>query len=188
MSAKVKNPWIIVVILVLSTIVATFNETMLNVALISISNDLSVTMATSQWMITGYMMVTSVMVPVTAFLYSSVPTKRLYMIAMLILVLTSIGCFASAIGGSFILLLLLRMLQAVGTGMLIPIMMSTTLLVAPREKVGTAMALCVCGLCLGPAMGPVISGLIVQYLHWSMTFVLIAVLAFIFMLIGMRVI
>lgn len=78
MSKKQKNPWIIIGVLVFSALVATFNETILNVALRTISKDMNVSLATVQWLITGYMLITSVMVPVTAFLYQSVPTKNYF--------------------------------------------------------------------------------------------------------------
>ena len=73
---KKKNPWLSVGVLVFSALVATFNETALNVALLPIAEDMNITAASSQWLITGYMLVTSVMVPVTAFLYQSIPRKN----------------------------------------------------------------------------------------------------------------
>ena len=79
------------------------------------------------------------------------------------------------------------MIQAVGTGMMIPIMMNTTLLVAPREKIGTAMALCVCGITLGPAFGPSISGIIVQFFSWKAIFILIMILVAAAIVLGIMV-
>ncbi len=178
---KATNPWISVGVLVFSAFIATFNETILNVALLSISNQMHVTTATVQWVITGYMLVTSIMVPVTAFLFQSIPTKKLFTSAMGIILIGSIGCFAAV---SFPMLLIFRMVQAVGTGMMIPIMMSTTLLVAPKEKIGTAMALCVCGITLGPAFGPTISGVILQFFTWRATFMLLSILVIIAIIIG----
>ena len=171
-------------VLVFSALVATFNETALNVALLPIAEDMNITAASSQWLITGYMLVTSVMVPVTAFLYQSIPTKKLYTGAMLIILAGTAGCFFSPV---FPALLAFRMIQAVGTGMMIPIMMNTTLLVAPREKIGTAMALCVCGITLGPAFGPSISGIIVQFFSWKAIFILIMILVAAAIVLGIMV-
>lgn len=181
---KKKNPWLSVGVLVFSALVATFNETALNVALLPIAEDMNITAASSQWLITGYMLVTSVMVPVTAFLYQSIPTKKLYTGAMLIILAGTAGCFFSPV---FPALLAFRMIQAVGTGMMIPIMMNTTLLVAPREKIGTAMALCVCGITLGPAFGPSISGIIVQFFSWKAIFILIMILVAAAIVLGIMV-
>lgn len=181
MSKKQKNPWIVIGVLVFSALVATFNETILNVSLLLIADDLSVSSATVQWLITGYMLVTSVMVPVTAFLYQSVPTKKLYIVAMSIIFIGTAGCFAAPV---FPVLLAFRMLQAVGTGMMIPIMMNTVLIVVPKQQIGTAMALCVCGITLGPAFGPSVSGIMVQFFNWRSVFVLLMVLVLIAIIAG----
>ena len=159
MNQKQRNPWIVIGVLVFSALVATFNETILNVALRIISQDMKISMANVQWLITGYMLVTSVMVPVTAFLYQSIPTKKLFLGAMMIILIGTVGCLLAP---SFPVLLLFRMIQAIGTGMMIPIMMNTVLIVVPKTQIGTAMALCVCGITLGPAFGPTISGILIQ--------------------------
>lgn len=169
-----KNPWLIVGVLVFCTMIATFNETILNVALLPIAEELSISSATAQWLITCYMLVSTVMVPVTAFLYQSIPTKRLCFGAMGILLIGGIGCYFAP---SFPILLACRMFQAVGASMMIPIMMSTALLVAPKEMIGTVMALCVCGTTLGPAFGPTISGVVIKLAGWRAVFILMIVLA-----------
>ena len=169
-----KNPWLIVAVLVFCTMIATFNETILNVALLPIAQEMSVSSATAQWLITSYMMISTVMVPVTAFLYQSIPTKRLCFGAMGILLIGGVGCYFAPV---FPVLLICRMFQAVGASMMIPIMMSTALLVAPKEKLGTVMALCVCGTTLGPAFGPTISGTIIKLAGWRSVFIFIIVMA-----------
>lgn len=181
MNKKQKNPWIIIGVLVFSALVATFNETILNVALRIISEDMNVTLANVQWLITGYMLVTSVMVPVTAFLYQSVPTKKLFLAAMGIILIGTVGCLFAPV---FPVLLAFRMFQAVGTGMMIPIMMNTVLIVVPKTQIGTAMALCVCGITLGPAFGPTISGVLVQFFYWKSVFVLLLILLIIAIIAG----
>lgn len=185
MEKKQKNPWIIIGVLVFSALVATFNETILNVALRIISEDMHTSMANVQWLITGYMLVTSVMVPVTAFLYQSIPTKKLFLGAMLIILVGTAGCLFAPV---FPVLLACRMIQAVGTGMMIPIMMNTVLLVVPKSQIGTAMALCVCGITLGPAFGPTVSGILVQFFYWKSVFVLLLILLLIAIIAGAIVI
>ena len=114
----------IIAVLVFSAFLAVFNETILNVALSSLMTEMNVTAGTIQWIITAYMIVVSVMVPVTAFLIQSFETKQLYLGAMTLLL---IGTICAACSGSFVMLLISRMLQASGTGMMIPIMMNTVL-------------------------------------------------------------
>lgn len=164
------NTKAIIGILVFSAFIATFNETILNVALSPLMSEMNITAGTIQWLVTGYMIVTSVMVPVTAFLIQSFETKHLYLGAMGILL---IGTICSACSGSFGMLLFSRMLQAAGTGMMIPLMMNVVLIVAPKESRGTAMAACVCAISLGPAFGPTISGIILQYFNWHTLFIMI---------------
>lgn len=164
------NAKIIIGILVFSAFIATFNETILNVALNGLMGEIKVTAGTIQWLITGYMIVTSVMVPVTAFLIQSFETKHLYLGAMGILL---VGTICAACSGSFGMLLISRMLQAAGTGMMIPLMMNVVLIVAPKESRGIAMGSCVCAISLGPAFGPTVSGVMLQFFSWHALFIML---------------
>jgi len=66
-----------------------------------------------------------------------------------------------------------RMIQATGTGMLVPIMMNTALAVSPPEKRGSTMGLCVCAILMGPALGPIVSGTLLQFFHWQSLFIVL---------------
>lgn len=171
----------IIGILVFSAFIATFNETILNVALSPLMKEMNITAGTIQWLITGYMIVTSVMVPVTAFLIQSFETKQLYLGAMTLLL---VGTICSAISGSFEMLLVSRMLQASGTGMMIPLMMNVVLIVSPKESRGTAMAACGCAISLGPAFGPTVSGIILQFFSWHVLFIMLVPFIVIAMILG----
>ena len=171
----------IIAVLVLSAFIATFNETILNVALSGIMKEMNVTAATVQWLITAYMIVTSVMVPVTAFLIQTFKTRNLFYSALGLLL---IGTVCAACSGSFAVLLISRMIQASGTGMMIPIMMNTVLLVSPKEKIGSSMAICVCAVTLGPAFGPTASGIILQYFSWHALFVILIPVIVLIMIAG----
>ena len=175
------NATAIIAVLVLSAFIATFNETILNVALSGIMKEMSVTAATVQWLITAYMIVTSVMVPVTAFLIQTFKTRNLFFSALGLLL---IGTICAACSGSFAILLISRMIQASGTGMMIPIMMNTVLLVAPKEKIGSSMAICVCAVTLGPAFGPTVSGIILQYFSWHVLFIILIPIIVLIMITG----
>lgn len=164
------NPTRIVTILVISAFIATFNETILNVALSGIMKEMNVTAGTVQWLITAYMIVTSVMVPVTAFLIQTFKTKQLFLGALGLLLL---GTICAACSQSFIMLVISRMIQASGTGMMIPVMMNTVLLVSPKDKIGLMMAICGCAISLGPAFGPTFSGIILQYFSWHALFIIL---------------
>ncbi|PRR81518.1 MDR family MFS transporter [Clostridium vincentii] len=180
-SKKTINTNVIVAVLVFSAFLALFNETILNVALTPLMGEMNVTAGTIQWLITGYMIVVSVMVPVTAFLIKTFETKPLYLGAMTLIL---IGTICAALSGSFTMLLISRMLQASGTGMMIPIMMNTVLLVTPPEKHGTAMGICGSAICLGPALGPTVSGIVLQFFSWHALFIILIPLIVLAMILG----
>lgn len=180
-TTKKANEAAIIAVLVFSAFIATFNETILNVALSGIMKEMNVTAGTAQWLITAYMIVTSVMVPITAFLILTFKTKQLFLGALGLLL---IGTICAACSGSFIMLVLSRMLQASGTGMMIPVMMNTVLLVAPKEKIGTVMAICGCAISLGPAFGPTFAGVILQYFSWHILFIILIPIIILAMFIG----
>lgn len=169
----IRNAGAVLFTVAFATLLATLNETILNVALTPIMGDFQVNAGTVQWVTTAYMLAAAIMVPVTGFLYRSVPTKRLITIALaLLLAGTAVG-FAAA---SFPLLLIGRIVQALGTGMVVPIGMNLTLVVAPKGKLGTYMGVVSAMTTLGPAFGPIIAGVIMNVSTWHMLFAFFGVL------------
>ena len=156
-----------------ATLLATFNETFLNVALTPIMDDLAVSAGTVQWVTTAYMLAAAIMVPVTGFLYRSVLTKRLTMVALALLL---VGTLIGLVAGSFAVLLAGRVVQALGTGMIVPIGMNLTLAVAPKGKLGTYMGVVSAMTSLGPAFGPIVAGLVLSAGDWHQLFAVFAVL------------
>ena len=156
-----------------ATLLATFNETFLNVALTPIMDDLAVGAGTVQWVTTAYMLAAAIMVPVTGFLYRSVPTKRLTMVALALLLA---GTLIGLVAGSFAVLLAGRVVQALGTGMIVPIGMNLTRAVAPKGKLGTYMGVVSAMTTLGPAFGPIIAGLVLSVGDWHQLFAVFAVM------------
>ncbi len=171
----------IIAVLVFSGLIATFNETILNVALLPLMAEMNVTAGTIQWIITAYMIVVAVLVPVTAFLIQTFKTKELFLAAMGILL---VGTICGACSGSFAMLLISRIIQAAGTGMIIPIMMNTVLTVAPKEKRGSVMGLCGAALTLGPALGPTVAGIVLQFYSWHALFIILIAIILIAMIVG----
>lgn len=180
-TSKKINGTAIIAVLVFSAFIATFNETILNVALSGIMKEMNVTAGTAQWLITAYMIVTSVMVPVTAFLIQTFRTKQLFLGALGLLL---VGTICAAFSGSFMILVISRMVQASGTGMMIPVMMNTVLLVAPKNKIGSVMAICGCAISLGPAFGPTFAGVILQYFSWHALFIILIPIIIVAMIVG----
>ena len=142
---------------------ATFNETYLNIGFSPIMNDFGVGVSTVQWLSTAYMLGAAVMVPVSAFLYRSVPTKPLFLITTSFLI---IGSIVGALAGNFTVLLIGRIIQSIGTGMLIPIGMNITLDAAPREKLGTFMGIMGAMTTLGASLSVIIAGFLLFIAGW----------------------
>ncbi|MBU3181406.1 DHA2 family efflux MFS transporter permease subunit [Clostridium psychrophilum] len=147
-----------------------FNETILNVAFAPLMIDMNIVASTVQWLSTGYVLVVGILIPVTAFLIHSYTTRRLYLTAMILFLL---GTLMAVISSSFTALLIARMIQATGTGMLVPIMMNTALTISAPEKRGSTMGLCVCAILIGPALGPVVSGILLQFFQWQSLFIIL---------------
>jgi len=171
----------IIAVLVFSGFIAVFNETILNVALSSLMVEMNVTAGTIQWIITAYMIVVAVLVPITAFLIQTFEIKKLFLSAMAIFLF---GTICAAFSGSFAMLLISRILQAAGTGMLIPIMMNTVLIVAPPQNRGSAMGLCGAALALGPALGPTVAGIVLQFYSWHTLFIILIPVIILAMIVG----
>ena len=157
------NSKAIMIVLIIGSFISLFNETILNVALPKLMVEMNITASTAQWLTSGYILVVGILVPVTAFLIHTFTTKQLFLSAMTLFL---IGTIMAAFATSFAALLISRIIQASGTGMLIPIMMNTILVVNPHEKRGSAIAICTSAITLGPALGPVVSGLLLQFYNW----------------------
>mgnify|MGYP001321325431 CR=1 FL=1 len=164
------NTKAIMFVLLFGCFIGMFNETILNVALSKLMLEMHISAITAQWLATGYVLVVGVLVPITAFLMHTFTTKELYVSAMTLFLL---GTVCAVLSNSFILLLISRLIQALGAGMLVPIMMSSALVVTPSEKHGSIMGLCISVITLGPALGPTVSGFLLQYFSWHVLFMLL---------------
>ncbi|MDD2214105.1 MAG: MFS transporter [Oscillospiraceae bacterium] len=110
------------------------------------------------------------MVPTSAFLLHRFSTKHLYIGAMAFFLA---GTVIAAGAGSFPLLLTGRMVQAIGTGLLAPIMINTALAIYPREKHGLVMGICTCVILVGPSVSPIVAGVVLQYFSWRTLFIML---------------
>lgn len=164
-----------------SAFVAAFNENTINVALISIMGEFAVDANTAQWLVTGYMIVTAIVVTVSAFLTKRLRLRTLFLAAAGFL---TFGLVAAMLAPTWPLFLAARLVQAVGTGIFIPVMMNTVLAVAPRTRMGTYLSIGGCMITFGPAFAPVVSGLMVTTLGWRSIFLPPAALIVVLALLG----
>lgn len=169
-----KPPYLMIAVLFVGAFVAFLNNTLLNVALPTIMTDLGVTYSTVQWLATGYMLVSGVLIPASAFLITRFKTRPLFIIAMSIFV---VGTLVAAIAPSFPVLLTGRMIQAVGSSVMAPILMNVMLISFPVEKRGAAMGMFGLVMIAAPAIGPTLSGWIVERYDWRVLFEMILPIA-----------
>lgn len=173
----------IVVTMLISAFMAILNQTLLNTALPSIMEGLNITENTSQWLVTGFMLVNGVMIPLTAFLIERVKTRPLYLMAMGIFL---VGSIIAALSPNFGLLMFARVVQAMGAGIIMPLMQFTLFMLFPKDERGFAMGLAGLVIQFAPAIGPTISGFVVDIASWRVPFFIIVAVASVVFIFGMR--
>ncbi|EFU23496.1 putative transport protein [Staphylococcus aureus subsp. aureus CGS00] len=175
----------IVAVMLISAFVAILNQTLLNTALPSIMRELNINESTSQWLVTGFMLVNGVMIPLTAYLMDRIKTRPLYLAAMGTFL---VGSIVAAMAPNFGVLMLARVIQAMGgAGVLMPLMQFTLFTLFSKEHRGFAMGLAGLVIQFAPAIGPTVTGLIIDQASWRVPFIIIvgiALVAFIFGLIS----
>lgn len=157
------------------------NETVLNMALKNLMVQFSITANTVQWLSTGYMLIMGISIPISAYLTQRFTTRQLFLASVIIFIL---GTIISGIAPTFSILLVGRLVQAVGTGVLIPNIINTLIIINPIEKRGKALGIFNLVMFCAPAIGPTLSGLIIQSLNWRWLFFAIAPFSVIALILG----
>lgn len=158
---------VILFVLMFGMFTTILNQTTLNVALPTMITDLNVSTTTAQWLITGFMLVNGVLIPISAFLVERFGYRKLFLTAMISF---TIGSFVCALSLNFSVVLIGRLIQAIGAGILMPLGMNIFMLLFPPEKRGVAMGTMGIALILAPAIGPTVSGWLVDNYHWNIMF------------------
>lgn len=154
-------------VMLVGAFIAILNQTLLTPALPSIMADMNIGASTAQWLTTGFMLVNGIMIPVTAYLIDRFTTRKLFFVSMGIFTL---GTALAAVSTTFPMILAARLLQAAGAGVMMPMGQTILLLTLPRQYRGLGMG--IIGLVIGvaPAVGPVVSGLVVESFGWHILF------------------
>lgn len=165
---------LVIAILIIGAFISILNQTLLVTAVPVIMKDLDIPFSTAQWLTTGFFLVNGIMIPISAFLINKFTTRKLYMTAM---ILFTLGTIVAAVSTVFPMLLAGRILQASGAGIMMPLSQVILLQMFTVENRGKAMGLF--GLIIGfaPAIGPTLSGYIVEFWPWRTLFIIIAPLA-----------
>lgn len=154
-------------VILMGSFVTILNQTLMSTALPSIMKEFSITATQGQWLTTAYMLINGIMVPITAYLVNRFTTRQLYLFSMVVF---SIGTFVAATSSVYGVLIIGRMVQAIGAGIILPLQMIVVLYLFPIEKRGSAMGLIGLAMNFAPAIGPTFSGWVVQNFHWNMLF------------------
>ena len=173
-TGKPYNRGLMVLVLLIGAFCTILNQTILSTAFPALMNAFNISTSTVQWLTTGFLMVNGIMIPVSAYLSSRFNTKLLFTLAMSIF---EIGTILSWLAPSFAVLLTGRLIQAVGVGINMPLMQNIMLTIYPPEKRGAAMG--VNGLVIGlaPAIGPTLSGWVIDNFSWRWLFGMIVPIA-----------
>src|SRR5690554_3232669 len=178
MAASLKTndrpPYLILAVLMVGAFISFLNSTFLNVALPSIMADFEIDTASVQWLSTSYMLINGILIPTTAFLIQKYSVRRLFLVAM---GLFTAGTILAGFATMFPMLLAGRMIQASGSAIMMPLLMNVMLISFPVSKRGTAMGVFGLILMFAPAIGPTLSGWIVEHYNWRMLFHLVAPVA-----------
>src|SRR5699024_3905420 len=174
-------PYAMIAILFFGAFIAFLNNTLLNVALPAIMIEFSVETAIVQWLTNGYMLVTGILVPASAFFIQRFTNRAIFFSAMS---LFTIGTALAAFSPTFGFLIAGRTIQAAGSGLMMPLLMNVMLTAFPIERRGTAMGFFGLIMFAAPAIGPTLSGYIVQNYSWRTLFEMILPIAIIILILA----
>ena len=176
-----KKQYTMICVFLAGALLAVLNQTLLSPALPVIMTDMQIDATTVQWLTSGYSLVEAIIIPLSAYLLGRFSTRKLFIIGIS---LFAIGSFLAAIAPVFGVILLGRMFQAAATGIVMPMTFTVILLIFPREKRGQAMG--IVGLVIGfaPAIGPSLSGVLVDSVGWRALFIIVTILAVIVVVLG----
>lgn len=169
------------VIMVFGTFFGLLCSTLMNIALPTFMNVFHISEAQVQWVTNGYMLVNALMIPVSSFLIKRFPFKNLFIIFSGIFLL---GTIIGAIAWSFNLVVVARMIQALGAGMMMPLVNVLAIRYAKPGKKGQIMGIIGLAFNCAPILGPAISGFLLHFFSWRYLFLLIIPFAVITLLLS----
>lgn len=172
----------IIAVLVVSAFVMILNETLLSVALPTLMADLSITAVTAQWLSTGFMLTMAVVIPTTGFLMKRLSVRQVFTTAMGLFL---VGTAVAMVSPTFPLLLGARVVQAAGTAMVLPLLMTTILALVPIRSRGFVMGLVGVVISAAPAIGPSTSGFILEHWTWHALFLMMLPIIVVALVIGL---
>ncbi|WP_277670247.1 DHA2 family efflux MFS transporter permease subunit, partial [Saccharomonospora viridis] len=157
------------------------NETILSVALRALTIDLGVSTTTAQWLTSGFLLTMAVVIPTTGFLLERFTPRQVFLAS---LTLFSLGTLISGSAPGFGVLLVGRVVQACGTAVMVPLLMTSIMRLVPEERRGATMGTITIVIAVAPALGPTIGGAVLSALGWRWMFWIVLPLSLIALTIG----
>jgi len=173
----------VIATLLVAAFVVILNETIMAVALPRLMVDLGISASTVQWLTSAFLLTMAVVIPTTGFLLERISTRTVFLLAMS---LFSLGTLVAGLAPGFWLLLIARIIQASGTAIMVPLLMTSILTLTPIQRRGVVMGNVSIAISVAPAIGPTLSGLILQFLPWRYLFLLVLPVALASLIIGAR--
>ena len=165
---------LVISLLLVSAFVVILNETLFGVAIPELIDDLGVTAAMAQWLTTAFMLTLAVIIPITGFLLQRFQTRPMFIVAMS---LFSLGTLLGALSPGFEMLLVARIVQASGTAIMMPLLFTTVFGLVPPQIRGRIVGRISIVIAVAPALGPSVSGLILDSLGWRWLFIVMLPIA-----------
>ena len=159
------------------------NETLLTTALPRIMKDFNIEYSQVQWLTTAFLLTNGVVIPLSAFIIQRYSTRQVFLTGILIFF---IGTMLGGFSPNFTILLIARIIQALGSGIMMPLMMTTILDVFKPHERGKYMGMFGLVIGLAPAIGPTLSGYLVEFFDWRSLFHVVAPIAAITFLIALK--
>jgi MFS transporter, DHA2 family, lincomycin resistance protein len=170
-------------VLLVSAFVVILNETIMNVALPRLMHEFDVSASAIQWLSTAFMLTMSVAIPATGYLLTRLPIRTVFILAMGFF---SVGTLLAGVAPGFEVLLVARVVQAFGTAIMMPLLMTTILDLVPSHRRGAVMGNVSIVISVAPAIGPTLSGVILHSLSWRFMFLFVLPIAVVALIVGAR--
>ena len=183
--ARARRNNVAIILLLISVFVVFLNETLIGVAIPNIMADLGITPSQGQWLTTAYALTMAVVIPITGFLLQRVNTRPVFITAM---TLFTVGTLVAATSGTFFQLVIGRVVQAGGTAIMMPLLMTTVLTLVPMSDRGRIMGRISIVMSVAPAIGPAISGIILNFFTWPFLFWLVLPISLAALVVGIALV
>ncbi|MBS0023570.1 MDR family MFS transporter [Microbacterium paraoxydans] len=170
-------------LLLVAAFVAILNETTMGIAIPHLNTDLGIPPELGQWLTSAFMLTMAVVIPTTGFILQRFTTRQVFIAAMTAF---SLGTLVALVAPGFSVLLVGRVIQAAGTGIMMPLLMTTIMNVVPPQSRGRMMGRVGLVISLAPAIGPTLAGAVLDAFNWRALFAIVLPIALVSLFMGVK--